>query len=273
MPKDASIFQSSRDPKLLVNTAVEFAASEQPIDHATLAATLNSDDFLGRLNTQHEYDTLITKQLRVAKVIKVLRDSPHGASKQTLIILAQGGPFINQNWRRQELLVRALVTVRPATPPAIRYWDEQSQVKAVNRHVTVEMLCENGTEPAMALLEKKLIDPRQEQIYKVSWIRAFMLPHRNDLELLKASKRMIIQTLPLDLRYILLEALVDYDMRWYPCCYKPKPPPRLLIQDDAKQVLREICRHAKANMDLTPGLKLAVEKTLLEIGDPEENRA
>ena len=125
----------------------------------------------------------------------------------------------------------------------------------------------------LSLLEKKLIDARQEQVYKVSWIRAFMIPHRNDLELLKASKRMITQTLPLDLRYILLEALVDYDTRWYPCCYKPKPPPRHLIKDDAKQVLREICRHAKANRDLTPELRLAVEKTLLEIGDPQENRA
>ncbi len=242
MPKDASIFQTSRDPKLLVDTAVEFAASEQASDQVTLAGVLNSPDFLQRLNTPHEYDTLITKQLRVARVIRALRDSPHEASKQTLTRLAQGGPFTDHNWRRQELLVRALVSVRPATPPSVKYWDEQSTPAAVNRHVTIEMLCDNGTGPALSLLERKLLDPKQENIYKVSWIHAFMLPHRHDLPLLQASARMLTGSLPPDLRCILLETLCDYDERWYPCCYHPQPPSRLLIKEEAKQVLRGICR-------------------------------
>jgi hypothetical protein len=271
MPRDATILQNSRDPKLLANTAAEFAASDQVADQTVLARALNSEDFLGRLNTPREYDTLITKQLRVAKAIRVLRDSQHAVSKQTLVTLAQGGTFIDGNWRRQELLVRALVTVRPASPPAIKYWDEQSQPAAVNRHVTIEMLCENGTEPAMALLERKLIDPTQETVYKVSWVRAFMLPHRNDLALLQACERMIAGSLPLPLRYTVLEMLCDYDERWYPCCYHPKPPPRVLIQRDAKEVLARICRNAKANMELSPSLRLSVNRTLAEIGAPDED--
>src|SRR3954468_3096828 len=159
MAKDASIFSSTRDPKRLIHAAVDFAASDQVPDQAVLVAQLNSTAFLGALNTQKEYDTLNTKQLKVARVIKVLRDSPHAAAKTTLSTLAQGGAFITENWRRQELLVRALVGVRPATPAAIRYWDQQSQPTAVNRHVTIEMLCDNGTDPALGLLEKKLIDP------------------------------------------------------------------------------------------------------------------
>lgn len=269
MSKDISILRSSDDPKLLVNTAIEFAASELPPDHAALIPVLNSHDFLGRLNSKHEYDTLPTKRLRVAKVIKVLRDSPHDAAKQTLIRLAKGGPFIDDNWRREELLVRALVNVRPAAPSVIAFWDEQSRTTAVNRHIAVEMMCENRTPPALELFERKLIDPAQERIYKLTWIHAFMLKYRNDLQILLASERMITQTLPPDLRLVVLETLCSYDPLWYAGCQRPNPPSRLLIEAPAKQVLGRICRHAKENMDLIPALALAVQVTYREIGSPE----
>jgi hypothetical protein len=272
MPRNAAIFRESTEPKVLVDNAAQFAASDDSSDHTTLVGVLNSQDFLARLNTSEEYNTQSPKQLRVAKVIRVLRDSQHAVSKQTLTVLAQGGPFIANDWRRQELLVRALVTVRPATPPAVKYWDDQSTPRSVNRHITIEMLCENGTEPALALFEGKLIDPAQETIYKVSWIHAFMLLHRNKRPMLEAAERMITKTLPPELRYTVLETLCDYDARWYPCCYKPRPPSRLLIQEDAKPVLGRICRHAKTNMDLGPRLRLAVETTYREIGAPEEKR-
>ena len=273
MPLNAAIFRESTEPKVLVDNACQFAASEDPVDHNTLTQVLNSSDFLAKLNTPDDYNTLGPKQLRVAKVIRVLRDSQHAASKQTLTALSRGGPFIDNNWRRQELLVRALVTVRPATPPAVQYWDDQSTPRSVNRHITIEMLCENGTEPALALLERKLLAEDQEKLYKISWIHAFMLPHRNERPMLEASERMITRSLPADLRYTVLETLCDYDMGWYPCCAKPRPPSRLLIKDDAKQVLGRICRHAKSNMELGPRLKLAVERTYREIGAPEEKTA
>lgn len=252
-----------------MKTAVEFAASELAADQAALIPVLNSHAFLGRLNTKHEYDTLPTKQLRVAKVIKVLRDSPHAAASQTLIRLARGGAFSDDNWRREELLVRALVNVRPATPPVIAFWDEQSKRTAVNRHITIEMLCENRSAPALELFERKLLEPAQELIYKVSWIHAFMLKYRNDLPILQASERMITETLPPDLRIVVLETLCSYNPRWYAGCQRPNPPSRFPIEAASRQVLGRICRHAKANMELTPALKLAVEATYREIGSPE----
>jgi hypothetical protein len=270
MPKDPVILRSAKEPKQIIDNAVEFAASDQALDQATLLGFLNSADFLLRLNSQREYDTLSPKQLRVAKVIRVLRDCPHAASKQTLIGLSKGGDFTDDNWLRQELLVRALVAIRPAPPDAIRYWDSQSTPSAVNRHITIDMLCQNGSEPALALLEKKLIEPAQEQEYKVVWIRDCMLRHRNDVPLLRASERMIKQTLPPDLRLVLLEALCTYDRDWYPGCAPPKPPPRALASPEARQVLRQICRHAKDNMELPPPLRVAVETTLLEIGDRDD---
>lgn len=273
MPKDATILRTATEPKPLVDTAVEFAASADLGDQNTLLGFLNASDFLLKLNSTREYDSSRPKQLRVAKIIRVLRDSPHAASKQTLIGLARGGAFVGDNWLRQELLVRALVSIRPATPEAIKYWDSQSTPLAVNRHITIDMLCENGSDPAMALLERKLQDPEQEMEFKIVWIRDPMLRHRNDPPLLRASERMIAQTLPGDLRYFLLEAICAYDPDWYLGCLKPKPPPRALATPEARQVLRQICRFAKEKMDLPPQLKFAVESTLAEIGGENEKAA
>ena len=273
MPKDAHILRTEKEPKILIRTALEFAASDQAADHITLLEVLNSADFLLRANTAREYETARPKHLRIAKVLRVLRDSSHAASKQTLIGLSRGGDYIDDNWLRQELLVRALVSIRPSPPDAIKFWDNQSIPTAVNRHVTIDMLCQNGSEPAMALLEKKLIDPAQEHEYKIAWIHDCMLRHRNGTPLLQVSERMIKQTLPPELRLILLETLCTYDADWYPSCSKPKPPPRALAPAESRQVLRRICRHAKESMDLPPNLKAAVEATLLEIGDRDDKPA
>ncbi len=273
MPKDAYILSSGTDPRQLVSTAVEFAASESPSDQNTLAGFLNSSQFLLRLNNEKEYNTSRPKQLRVAKVLRVLRDSEHAAPKQTLLDLAKGGDFVDDNWLRQELLVRALVGIRPSPPDAIRYWDAQSTPNSVNRHITIDMLCENGSDPAMALLEKKLLDPAQEIEFKVVWIRDPMLRHRNDVPLLKASERMIKQTLPPDLRLVLLEALCTYDPEWYPGCSRPKPPPRALASPEARQLLKQICLYARDNLELPPDLKVHVKATLAELGHRDSDQA
>ncbi|HEY3067158.1 MAG TPA: hypothetical protein VGL09_15300 [Methylomirabilota bacterium] len=269
MTKDVAILRSADEPRELIDTAVEFAASERAADQAVLLGFLNSSEFLLRVNTAHEYATARPKQLRVAKVIRVLRDSPYPAAKATLIRLAEGGDFVRTNWLCQELLVRALVSIRPAPPEAVRYWDQQSTPTAVNRHVTIEMLCENETDPALALLEQKLLDPAQEREFKVAWIRDPMLRHRNDEPLLRASERMITHSLPPDLRLVLLEALCTYDRGWYPGCAPPKPPPRALASAEARQVLRRICRYALEHLELSASLEAAVRATLVEIGDDD----
>jgi hypothetical protein len=232
---------------------------------------VNSSGFLLRVNSAQEYATSRPRHLRVAKVIRVLRDSPHRAAQDSLIRLTEGGDFAGMNWLCQELLVRALVTIRPSPPPAIRFWHEQSLPTSVNRHITIDMLCQNGSDPALALLEQKLLDPLQEREYKVAWIRDNMLRHRNDEPLLRASERMITQTLPADLRLVLLEALCAYDRSWYPGCAPPKPPPRVAASAAARQVLRRICRHALEHLEPPVALEASVRATLLEIGDEDRD--
>lgn len=269
MPKDDHVLRTGTEPKQVVATAIDFAASEQAHDQATLLEFLNSTDFLHRLNTRRDYDTSRPKQLRVAKIMKVLRDSPYLVSKQTLIGLARGGDFVDDNWLRQELLVRALVTIRPSPPEAIQFWDKQSSPDSVNRHIVIDMLCENGSEPAMDLLERKLRDQEQEIEYRVAWIHDGVLRHRNDLPLLRVCERMIRQRMPEDLHLVLLETLCSYDEDWYHTCTRPTPPVRLLASDESKQVLRRICVYARTQLDLSPKMKAMVNATLLEVGEEE----
>ncbi len=271
MASPISILESATEPKALVDASATLAASEVVSEHEQLLGYLNSLPFLLRLNTEREYDVSSPRQLRVARVMKILRDNPHAAARVTLTGLARGGEFVGENWLRQELLVRALVTQRPPSPEAIQYWDMQSQPESENCHITIDMLCENGTDESMTLLESKLADPGHAREYKVAWIRDSMLRHRNDTPLLVASERMIQGSIPEDLRLILLEALCSYSADWYPSCSKPKPPPRILAPAESQKVLRRICRHAIEHLPLGVILGASVRKTLADVGgdDPE----
>jgi hypothetical protein len=251
---------------------VQIAASDQASDHEELLGLLNSRGFLHRLNTEREYDVSRPKQLRVAKVLRTLHDNPSPFGKQTLTGLAKGGDFVGENWLRQELLVRVLVDHRPPPPEVIQFWDRQSQVESENRHITIDVLCENGTEEAMVLLEKRLLDPAHEREYKIAWIRDCMLRHRNDTPLLEASERMLKGALDADLKLILLEALCTYSADWYPSCSKPKPPARLRASEASRVVLRRICRFAREKLPLTVAIEVAVRTTEAELGQEEKEK-
>lgn len=272
MPSPLTVLREATEPPKIAAAAVQVAASDQKSDHEELLGLLNSRGFLYRLNTEHEYDVSVPKQLRVAKVLRTLHDNPSPLGKATLTGLAKGGDFVGENWLRQELLVRSLVDHRPPPPEVIRYWDQQSQVESENRHITIDVLCENGTDESMELLERRLLDPEHEREYKIAWIRDCMLRYRNDAPLLKASERMLKGGLAPDLKLILLEALCTYSAAWYPSCSKPKPPSRIRASEESRVVLRRICRFAREKLPLTVPLEVAVRATEKEIGAEDEDK-
>ncbi len=272
MPSPLTALREATEPPEIAAAAVQVAASDQNSDHEELLGLLNSRGFLYLLNTEREYDVSRPKQLRVAKVLRTLHDNPSPLGKATLSGLARGGDYVGENWLRQELLVRSLVDHRPPPPEVIQFWDQQSQVESENRHITIDVLCENGTDEAMELLESRLVDPAHEREYKIAWIRDCMLRYRNDTPLLKASERMLKGALDPDLKLILLEALCTYSAAWYPSCSKPKPPARLRASDESRVVLRRICRFAREKLPLTVPLEVAVRATETEIGGEDEEK-
>jgi hypothetical protein len=266
MPKSTDILDKSKDPKELIPTLCEFAASEHSTDQSTLLRYLDSKAFLLKLNEEKEYVTQRPKRLRVARVVKTLMDSPHPASKPTIVALARGRDFRSFP-ALEELLVRALAAVRPSPPEAIAYWDGHSQPESDLLHLVMEALFANRSDPALALFERKIADQRQEYECRRIWLREPMLMQRNDTAVLKCCERMVIQgTVPEPMRVLVVEALCDYHREWYLGCKKPRPPLRAVAPAESKQILRRICEFSMDKLSLTPEIKVAVETTLIEIG-------
>ena len=260
------ILMKSASPQELLKAALPYARSPEPGEQRTLAEAMASEDFLNRLDSQQDYLRYPPQQLRLARVFKILFTSMTEAAKETLVSLTAAHAF-NTFDPREELLVKALAVVRPAPPEAIRYWQAHSLPDSVHLTFTIKALCDNGSDPAIGLLERKLADPEQEFDFKLLWMRDPILRHRNDVPLLKGCEHMVTGGLPQELRPLLVEALCDYRRdEWYRSCSPPVPPARALASHEAKDCLRRICRYAKDNLSLDPTQTAAVEQTLVEIG-------
>jgi hypothetical protein len=133
--------------------------------------------------------------------------------------------------------------------------------------IEIEALCENGSGPALELLERKLGDPRQKRTKRVVWMRKFILPRRNEEPLLLSCERMVTKTLPEDLRPELVEVLFDYRPdEWYRSEMPPVPPPRAKASVASRKVLERIGRYALEKLRLTPAQATAVKAGLKDLG-------
>jgi hypothetical protein len=257
-------------PQALIKQAVALARSTNPADQAQLLAALNSEEFLTTLDSREDYVRYRAKQLRFARIFKVLLVNDAPPARQTLVALTQAATFQNSD-KREEMLVKALAVVRPAPSEAIQYWKARSTPDSIYIHFTVDALCNNGSEPAIRLLEQILIDPDQDFDFKILWMRDSILKHRNDLPLLQGCYRLLTTGLPADLKPYLVEALFDYDRAWYASCSPPFPPNRALATKEARQELRRIGEFALAQVDLTAEQSAAVKRILIiELGKEDE---
>jgi hypothetical protein len=266
MPADRNqnVLAVSRDRRMLMLTAVEFARSPYPDDLSLLQQYLSREEFLDRLDSEDDY-LGPPKQLRVARVLKTLMDNASGLSHDVLVTLA-GRAAWREFEPRLELLIRALVVVRPAPDAAVAYWDEFSQPDEPFLHVTVDVLADNGSTPALGLLIRKIYDAEIEDEDKIAWFRGSILRHRNDELMLQACRSMLRRGLPDGLDPYLVEALFDYRKNWYLSCNPPVAPPRSEMTSRARQLLREVGRHALEHIALSYEQRVAVENGLSQIG-------
>jgi hypothetical protein len=265
MAQDTTVLMTSKNPDEVMSAATSLAGSAEVKDQSVLLGFLNVNANLAQLDTEQELSQSSPTSLRVARVMQVLMENSSPAAKGTLVGLARGGDFISR-LAREELLVRALVAVRPAPPEAIKFWDAESQKKSLNLQITIPVLCDNGSEPAIRLLEKKLSDPQQEPIYRKAWMRRGVLSHRTDVPMLEGCLRMVTGDMSPEMKVALVEALCDYKREWYLACLPPKAPVRALASKEAKELTRKICEYAIDKLTLAPEQRLAVEKTLVEVG-------
>jgi hypothetical protein len=257
----------SDDPRQIVAAALGLARSATPDDHQHLLSQLRSAAFLTDLDSPQEYQQT-GKRLRIARVLEALATNPAPSARDVFVQLTASPEFIHEP-RRVDILIRYSAEVRPAPPPLVAFWDSHSQPLDGFANLTIEALTKNGSEPALALLERKLADPAHPDDDKQYWMRSYMLPHRNDVQLLQTVERLLTRSLPVHLRPDLVEAIFDYQPdQWYSEATVVQPPNRQEASPEAKHLLRRIGQLALNSVALTPAQQETVKKALDDIGPP-----
>jgi hypothetical protein len=240
------------------------AGSVAPADQGRLRRYLGSREFLLRLNAAEDYTQLRGDQLRIARVIQALATNSAPAAVETFGFLARDPEFLAAE-SRQELLLRAATRLRPATAAVAEFLDEQSRSHAAHLHLAIEIMVANGSEPAIAVLERKLASKEHEPEIVRGWMRGPILRHRQDVPLLKACERLLKGTeLPAELKQSLVEALFDYrPERWYRLDReRPRPPKRGAASPEARILLRRIGVWVAQQKELREGLRAKVSAEL-----------
>lgn len=255
----------NQDARTALKQAVQWAQSQNAAEQSALLSQLQSPDFLHQIDSPQDYIRYAPPQLRLGNIIKKLMGNDAPAARQTLVALTQATTFKNSD-AREELLVRALAVVRPSPSEAIHYWDEHSTPDAIHSHFVIDAICENGSEPALQLLEKKMLDVNQDPDFQYLWMRDPILRHRNDLPLLRTCYRLLQSSLAPELKGALVESLCAYRRdEWYRSCAPPVAPPRAAALTEALEEMRRICEYAKGNLSLNPLEIVAVDTTLQEL--------
>lgn len=267
----AQTLNQSEDPAEMVQAAARLAASAEAADHAALTHALSRGELIERLNTPQDYDEVDWNHLRVAAVIKALRDNPSPSAANAIGQLMSGGAF-PEHQVRQELLLRASIRLRPPPSACVRFWSQHVGPESALLNLVVVVLCENGTREAIGVLEQAFLDQRHDPILRRGWMRGPVLSHRNDTPLLEGCER-LTQVLPdRELRLDLVEVLCDYDRDWYTICTPPEAPARALMTDPSRTILLRICRDA-LNWPYMPKPLAAKVKVVMEGLDSGESGA
>jgi len=245
--------------------AIGAARSDDPRQHADLLRRLQDGAFLGDLDSEAEYQLASKFRLRVAQVLDALASNTAPSAQHTFIALTSDEVFLAHD-ERIIVLIRVSANVRPAPPQLVAFWDRYSQPEDGFAPTTITALVANGTSPAMALLERKLVDAAHEDEEKISWMRTDILSHRNDVVLLHMADRLLIDGLPESLRPFLIEALFDYRPdEWFKPAKSYSAPPIESASNESLDVLRRIGTRALTSAQLTDAQRFAVEGRLARI--------
>lgn len=258
------VLESSKDPRELVQAAQALAASPRTADQEILLKHLRSGVFLARLDSEKEYLALPAR-LRLARVIKTLSKNNSRPARATLVHLTTDREFL-QHESRVDLLITALVVVRPAPPEVIRFWDQYCHPEDGFSNLTAQALIENGSEPALALLEKKLADPGFDEDERLWWMHTGILAHRNDPPLLKCCERMLGGNLPDNMKVGLVESLFDYrPNEWYGPDPYYAPPPLERAAPEAREQMLRIGESALKTLPLDDAQRKTIQGRMEEI--------
>lgn len=253
--------------KEIMQKALQLAVSEQPSEQAQLLERLGRDDFLDSLDSAEDYQAPPTA-LRVAKILQKLAANSSAPARATLVGLTTKTAFLSAR-PRQKLLVLVLAELRPAPAEAVQFWRQHARPGAILRHSAVSALADNGSEPAIALFEEILLDPRHPDREKLLWMRDPILRHRTETLMLRMCDRLVRSSLDLELRLHLLDAITDYrPEQWYLECSPPEAQPWIAAPPASRQLMGELGRWSLDSLHLEERTVMTIKRTLAEVGGP-----
>ena len=255
----------SRTPDDVLQKLLKLAASTTPADQKQLSAFLSSKDSLYQLDPREDHIKLPVHKLRLAQVYQAIKANNSAAMRDTLTTLARSGKPENCD-ACDTLLINALAMVRPASSEVIKFWETHSSPDSIQLKFTIDALCENGSAPAVALLEKRLLDAQIEPEQKIAWMHDAILRHRRNALLLAGLDRILTTTLPKALRPALVESLFDYrPNEWFRNDRNPPVPDSQPLTPEAKKLLQKIGATALKKVSLNANQRRAVTKSLAEL--------
>ncbi len=261
----AASSSQGRTPDEVLQKLLKLAASTTPAEQKQLAAFLSAKDSLYQLDPREDHIKLPVHKLRLAQVYQAIKANTSAAMRETLLTLARSGQPQDCD-ACDTLLINALASVRPAPPEAIKFWEAHSTPDSIQLKFTIDALCENGSAPAVALLEKRLLDAQIEPEQKIAWMHDAILRHRHNASLLAGLDRILTTTLPKALRAPLVESLFDYrPNEWFRNDRNPPAPDTQPLTPEAKKLLQKIGATALKKVTLNANQRRAVTKALAEL--------
>jgi hypothetical protein len=218
--------------------AAQYAAASDTEAHRTLQKYLADEAFLLRLDDEEAYLGQ-EENLRLGAVLVALMDNQEPVAHQTLAALTGMATF--DKLQRASLLVRALEPIRPAPAAVVAYWRTHSEPDSSLRTMVINVIANNGSEPAVALLEERLSDESIAERYRRGWMRRALLRNRTKLTVLNAAER-LLERLTDPLYTALVSALFDYDEDSYPLYTAPEPALWTEADDEAREAAIRIGR-------------------------------
>jgi hypothetical protein len=247
----------------LYSQACQLARSTKDNELASLHTWLTDTALLAKLDSAEAYDGPAVR-LRVAGVMQILAENTASTARKLLVALTNSSAFLEHR-ARVELLIQALVQIKPAPQEAVEFWEKHFQPEDGYSSVTAWALLDNVSKPAVALFERKMLDSTFPETEREYWLTAVVLQHRNDLPLLQACDRLLESRLEELYRLLLIDVLFDYRPDdWYGSGHWYKPPPREKAATEALEQLRALAQKA---LETQPLAESQQEKVKLVIQD------
>lgn len=249
----------------LMDAAEALAASAVPADHGRLRDEMTAPGFLDRLDPPDAYEGQ-PMSLAIARILRTLADNPEASAQTVLAALTTDAGF-TARWQCNELLIRALEEIRPASPEAVSYWRRHSRPEALHRHSAMQAICVNASAPAMPVLYEVLSDPAHERKERIAWMRDPVMANRSEPEILDVCERLLTGTLEPGLRTSLVEALFDYQpLLWYTACAPPTPPDQTAWTEEGREKYWRLGTLAIETLDLSSAMRETVERSIESVG-------